>query len=174
VNTFQAIITNGCIPLIPVLAWNIIWVGKLPQALRPKSYNANIPIFLRRGETAFRVLIFALPIFLKTNISTATGRRGLVIFLIGTIIYFSSWLLQIFAPSTSWSKSIVGFSAPAFTPILWLIGLSLMFHSWYFNFSYHYWHYAIPSIVMTTFHGAHALYVYNRKKSPATRISAAS
>jgi hypothetical protein len=172
-NILQTIIANGYIPVIPILVWNIVFVNKMPPAFEPKSYNANIPLPLRVGETFFRIVIFTLPIFLQTNITTNIGKWGLVLFISGTSLYFASWLFLMLAPHSKWSNSIIGFTAPVFTPILWLIGLSWMFHSWYFNFPYHFWHYAIPSIGMIAFHGAHGIYIYNRIKSPATGITAA-
>lgn len=158
----KAILTNGYIPLIPILAWNIIFVSKLPPAYDPQSFNKDIPLFLVIGENLFRTIIFVLPLFFKTNIATAQGKQGLIIYILGTVLYFAAWLLQMYAPNSLLSKSVFGFTAPAYMPIIWLIGISLLADSYYFNFIYSKWHYILPSIVFSIFHVAHTYLVYLR------------
>jgi hypothetical protein len=168
-NSFPTIISNGYVPLIPILAWNIAFVGKLPPALEPKSYNARIPLLFRIGENAGRAIVFSLPLFVRTNILTTSGRYGLALFLFGTVLYFTSWLLVMCAPDSGWSKSVFGFTAPAFSPLFWLLGMSIMFDSYYFDVPYAYWHYALPSLCMIVFHFGHSLFVYKRLQRNDTR-----
>jgi hypothetical protein len=161
-SLIKAILTNGYITLIPIFAWNIIFVSKLPPTYDPKSFNNNIPSFLLIGENLFRTIIFVLPLLFKTNIATTQGKRGLIIYVIGTFLYFTSWLLQMYAPNSLLSKSVFGFAAPAYTPIIWLIGISLLADSYYFNFTYSKWHYILPCIVFSIFHIAHTYLVFLR------------
>jgi hypothetical protein len=161
-NTAVKILTNGYIPIIPILAWNMLFISKLPSAFDPKSFNRSIPFLIIVGENLFRVIIFILPLFFRINISTSIGKTGLTVFIFGTLIYFSSWLLLIFFPDSTLSASILGFTAPAYTPLIWLIGLSLMVDSYYFKFPYSKWHYILPSIMFSFFHIYHTVYVYDR------------
>lgn len=161
-NAIKSLISNGYIPILPILIWNIIFTSKLPPAYEPRAFNSNIPLFLIIGENVFRTIIFILPIFVRFNISSKIGRRGLVIFLIGMLLYFASWILLIYAPNSVWSQSALGFAAPAYTPMIWLIGLSLMFDSYYFKLAYSKWHYIIPSFAFLCFHCTHSLFVYFR------------
>lgn len=161
-SIIKIILANGYIPIIPILAWNIIFTSKLPLAYNPKSFNSNIPLFLLIGENIFRTIIFILPIVFKINITTVQGKQGLFVYLFGSFLYYASWLFLIYSPNSSWSNSVFGFTAPAYTPIIWLIGISLMVDSYYFNITYTKWHFIIPCILFSIFHITHALVVYWR------------
>jgi len=160
-NVIGKFITNGYIPLIPILAWNFIFISKLPLAYQPQSFNHDIPVFILFGENLFRSIIFILPLFFKLSIGESIQRKGLAIFITGVALYFFSWLILIYMPDSRWSNHVIGFSAPAFTPIIWLIGLSLMVEKYYF-FTYSKWHYIIPAICFSFFHIYHSIYVFNR------------
>lgn len=155
-------LSNGYIPIIPILAWNALFVSSLPPAFDPKSFNNGIPSAIMVGENLFRAAVFLLPLFFKLNISTSIGKAGLIVYIGGTSLYFLSWLIQIIAPNSLWSTSLLGFTAPAYTPIVWLVGLSLMADSYYFKATYSKWHLILPSIAFSFFHVYHTIFVYNR------------
>ncbi len=161
-NIVYKILSNGYIPIIPILIWNALLTSRLPSAFDPKSFNIGVPTVILVGEDLFRAIIFLLPLVFKINISTPAGKAGLIIFLSGTLLYFLSWLLLIFFPGFVLSSSILGFTAPAYTPLIWLIGLALMVDSYYFKFPYSKWHYILPSIIFTFFHIYHTVIVYKR------------
>jgi len=161
-NVIKIILTNGYIPIIPILVWNIIFISKLPFAYESKIFNSNIPLFLLIGENIFRSIVFILPLIFKTNIYTTQGKQGLIIYIFGSLVYFLSWLLLIYAPNSLWSNSLFGFTAPAYTPIIWLIGISIMADSYYFNITYSKWHFVLPCIVFSILHITHSLLVYLR------------
>lgn len=157
-NIILKLFSNGYIPIIPIIVWNALLTSRLPSAFDPQSFNSGIPTAILVGENLFRAVVFLLPLVFKINISNSAGKTGLIIFVSGTLLYFLSWLLLIFAPSTS----ILVFAAPAYTPIIWLIGLSLMVDSYYFKFPYSKWHFILPSIAFTFFHVFHAVIVFKR------------
>jgi len=159
---YLRIASNGYLPIIPILVWNILFTSKLPRAYQPELFNTNIPLAIMIGENIFRSIIFILPLFFKLNYSSPIGKKGLIIFCSGVVLYFSSWLMLIYAPNPEWGSNIMGFSAPAYTPIIWLFGLSLMVDSYYFKFAYSKWHFMLPSIVFSMFHITHAVYVYSQ------------
>jgi hypothetical protein len=161
-NVIITILTNGYIPMIPILIWNIIFTSKLPAAYDPKSFNSNIPLFLITLENIFRSIIFVLPLFMKIDISSNIGKKGFYVYIIGSIIYYVSWLMLIYAPNLLWSRSIFGFAAPAYTPIIWLIGISLMANSYYFKITYSKWHFLLPCILFAIFHITHSVFIYMR------------
>ena len=160
-DLFRNLLTNGYIAIFPILGWNILLTSKLPLAYDPKSFNSNIPLTIIIGENIFRSIIFTMPLFFKLNIIRFL-KKGLIIFSFGVALYFSSWLMLIYAPDSGLSNSILGFAAPAYTPIIWLVGLSLMVDSYYFKLAYSKWHFIIPSIAFSIFHVSHTVYVYNR------------
>ena len=161
-DRLRKILTNGYIALLPIFIWNIFLTSKLPPAFNSKSFNSEIPFVIIIGENIFRSIIFLLPLFFRLNISSSFERKGLITFSIGVALYFSSWLMLIYAPDSGWSNSVLGFTAPAYTPIIWLVGLSLLVESYYFKLIYSKWHFILPSVAFTIFHVSHTVYVYNR------------
>ncbi len=161
-NLLRKITSNGYMPLIPIFAWNILFASALPPAYAPASFNKGIPFLILAGENIFRTIIFALPLFFSLNIKTPIGKKGLILYCVGTVLYFASWLALMFAPDSAWSTSILGFAAPAYTPILWLAGIAMMAESYYFKLKYSKWHYLIPAIAFSVFHVTHSVLVYLR------------
>ncbi len=153
---------NGFLPLIPILIWNSIFFSKLPAPYQEPLFSHNIPGIITYGETIFRILIFTLPLLFTISMEIPLQKKGWIIFIIGLTLYCISWLLLIYMPDFSWSKSLVGFTAPAYTPLIWLIGLGLIVDKGYF-FKYSKFHYLLPALFFTFFHVYHAIYVYSRE-----------
>jgi leucyl aminopeptidase len=65
-------------------------------------------------------------------------------------------------PNSGWSNSIIGFTAPAYTPLFWLMGIGLIGNSFYFNLPYRPWYYISTSILFLIFHNFHAFTIYSR------------
>lgn len=160
-NIIKIILTNGYMPLIPILIWNYIFIPKLPLVYQPQSFNHDIPMLITVGENLFRSIIFILPLFFKLSIDESRQRKGFVVFIIGVFLYFISWLTLMYLPNSTWSNNILVFSAPAYTPIVWLVGLSMMVERYYF-FRYSKWHYIVPAILFSIFHIYHSIYVFDR------------
>ena len=155
-------VTNSMLLILPILAWNVIFATKLPVAYLPEIFQKDIPPFISVGENIFRLLIFIAPILMPLRIETQTQKLGLWLYLAGTAIYFISWLAQIYFPQSSWSLSAFGFLAPAYTPLIWLIGIGLIGNTLYFTSLYRSWMYIVTSILFIAFHISHALTVYVR------------
>jgi len=162
IELLQKILSNGYIAIFPILVWNILLTSKLPSAYAPSLFNSGIPFTIIIGENLFRSVIFLLPLFFRLNIASSLEKKGLIIYSFGVTLYFLSWLMLIFAPNSGWSNSVMGFTAPAYTPIIWLVGLSLMVDSYYFKLAYKKWHFILPSIAFSIFHALHSVYVYSR------------
>lgn len=161
-NLLRNIISNGFIPVIPILIWNLLFTSKLPPALGSESFNRGVPFFILLGENIFRSIFFLFILFIKLESKTASGRMGVRIYSIGIFLYFLSWLLLMYFPNSSWSNSIIGFSAPAVTPFVWMLGISLMAESFYFKLPFLKWYLIIPSLLFILFHTAHTVLVYQR------------
>jgi hypothetical protein len=165
-NILKIIFTNGYILILPILVWNLIFTSKLPLAYAPRSFNSNIPSFLLIGENIFRTIIFIFPFLFKININltlTLTqGKQGLIVYLFGSLLYYASWLLLIYSPNSLWSKSLFGFAAPAYTPIIWFVGIALMVDSYYFKITYNKWHFILLCIIFSIFHVTHSVLAYLR------------
>ncbi len=161
-NTVKKIISNGYILLIPILIWNLSFTSKLPPAYDLKNFNSNIPILILIGENLFRSIIFILPLFIKLSIGNKAEKFGFIVYIFGSLCYYISWVILIYAPNSLWSNGFYGFAAPSYTPIIWLIGMSLMANSYYFKVKYMKWHFIIPSVAFSIFHITHTLIVYLR------------
>jgi hypothetical protein len=96
------------------------------------------------------------------RITTGTQTLGMGLYLAGTLLYFLSWLALISFPHSAWSTSAAGFLAPAYTPLIWLIGIGLIGSSLYFTAPYHPWMYLALSAIFIAFHLTHTLTIYLR------------
>lgn len=148
--------------LVPVLVWNAALSSRLPSAFTPEVFLRDIPAFLTAAENVLRIAVFALPFFAPFEWATRLQKVGLVVFGIGLAIYFASWLPLIAAPASRWSTSAVGFLAPAYTPLVWLLGLGLLMQRLYWSSPYRRWHYVALSCAFLGVHISHVAIVFAR------------
>jgi hypothetical protein len=57
---------------------------------------------------------------------------------------------------------MLGFMAPAYTPLLWLSGIGLIGNAFYFNLPYRRCLFIFTSLVFLSFHNFHTLTIYFR------------
>ncbi len=144
------------------MIWNIVWTSKLPKAFQSEVFWKDIPAFLTYGEKISRIAVFTLTLLMPLSIKTDLQRKGLFFYLSGTILYFASWLILIYFPDSGWSNSMLGFMAPAYTPLLWLTGIGLIGNAFYFNLPYRRLLFIFTSLLFLTFHNFHTLTIYFR------------
>ena len=156
---------NCLLLLLPIMAWNIVFASKLPRLYAPEVFEKNIPAFITYGENIFRLVVFILPLLMPIRIQTPLQKFGLTLYIAGSVIYFLSWLAQMYFSQSAWSLSLFGALAPAYTPILWLAGIGLIGSSLYFASPYRSWMYLTLSILFVAFHLSHTLIVYQRSLS---------
>lgn len=156
----QRYVVSCGVLLLPILAWNIALIDRLPPAIStPERWDAIAPP-LALAENFLRVLVFALPFFMPLNLATRPQKWGLAVFVVGTMVYFASWVPLIVAPQSAWATSGMGFLAPAYTPALWLLGLALLGRQLVWRCGYRPWMYAALSAVFLAAHLTHAAIVY--------------
>lgn len=153
---------NGMLLLVPIMAWNLILTNKLPRAYSSEVFEKDIPTFIVNGENISRLIIFIFPLLMPLRLETQGQKFGWWLYSTGTIIYFLAWLVQIYFPQSAWSLSACGFLAPAYTPLIWLIGIGLIGSTLYFSSPYRSWMYIIAAILFIGFHFSHATMVYLR------------
>jgi hypothetical protein len=156
---------NCLLLLLPIMAWNIAFASELPRLYTPEIFEKNIPAFITGGENFLRLILFILPLLMPIRIETPMQKLGLGLYIAGTIIYFLSWLLQMYFPQSAWSLSLFGALAPAYTPLLWLTGIGLLGSSLYFASPYRSWMYIMLSILFVAFHLSHTFIAYQRNLS---------
>ncbi|NLK56390.1 MAG: hypothetical protein GX292_02415 [Bacteroidales bacterium] len=162
IETIKKYLLNCFLLTLPIMIWNIVLTNKLPQEYQPDIFWKDIPAWLKYAENISRTLIFILAFLMPLRISTLTQKRGFILYVVGTIVYFVSWLILIYLPDSSWSSNIFGFMAPAYTPLLWLIGIGLIGNSFYFNLPYKRWFFILTVIIFLIFHNFHAMTIYFR------------
>lgn len=153
---------NCFLLMLPIMIWNIALTNKLPQEFQPDIFWNEIPSWLKYAENISRILIFILTILMPLRISESIQKRGLLLYIGGTLLYFVSWLLLIYLPDSTWSNSFIGFMAPAYTPLLWLIGIGLIGDSFYFKLPYRCWFFILTALLFLVFHNWHTLTIYFR------------
>ena len=163
-NMFKVIISNAYILIIPILVWNVLLASKLPAAFGPENFDRGIPQLILSGEKIFRVLVFIFPLFIKLSLKNKYSKLGFILYLAGILLYFLSWIMLIYTPDSTWSMSAVGFTAPAYLPLIWLIGISILADSYYFPIEYKNWHYQSITLIFSLFHISHTLLVYLKLK----------
>lgn len=151
---------NCFLLLTPILVWNMILAPKLPAAFQGDVFDKNIPSAIVIGENLFRSLVMFLPLLMPINLGTPSQKLGMVVFVAGMLLYFLSWLLLIVFPQTAWSLSLFGFLAPAYTPLIWLIGIGMIGKRLFIEIPYHPWMYVVLSIIFVGFHITHTVIVY--------------
>lgn len=155
--------TKSCgLLLIPAFAWNLALANQLPPAFSRAIFWNDIPPSLAAIENGSRAVILTLPFLMPFDTASPAQMRGLVLFTIGTLIYFASWLALIWLPKSAWSASAAGFLAPAYTPALWLFGLALVGRHLFWGRFYRWWFYLPVAAVFLGAHVLHASIIHGR------------
>lgn len=154
---------ENCIWLIvPIMLFNAAFVRRLPKAYQAGVFDHDIPGWIRIAENIVWTIVFALPLFMPLKIGTFSQRTGFVLYLTGTVLYCVSWALQIWHPRNRWCRSGWGFMAPAYTPLMWLVGIGLIGDTLFLPVGYSPWVYIALVTAFLVFHNMHAWIVYKR------------
>ena len=146
--------------MVPVMVWDGLLTGSLPSAYGdPADFQAANPE-LALGETVSRWLVVLLPILMPIRLTTRRQRRGFALWVVGTAAYFASWVVVIAWPQSAWSLSAIGFLAPAYLALPWLVGIGMMSDRLYVPSPYRWWQYVVLSAVFVVFHVAHFVTVW--------------
>ncbi len=163
-NMIKTIISNGFVLLIPIFIWNAVVTKKLPESFDADIMDAGMPKLILIAENLLRMIVFLSPILFKIDISTKMGSIGFALYIVGLLIYFASWLAVILIPETMWSKSVFGYAAPAYTTIVWFVGICFMIKSYYLNIPYAAWHYLTASTLFVGVHTLHSVLAFAKIK----------
>lgn len=117
--------------ILPLLAWNLVLGSRITD---PRvTSDAHSPQWLLMAENVARIPVFALPLLLSLQWGESWSIAGLIVYLIGTLIYFASWLPLLQAPDSVKPVGVVALFAPRLTPFLSFLGIALIGHSWLYG-----------------------------------------
>ncbi|MGJ1266714.1 hypothetical protein ACR78F_10490 [Sphingobacterium spiritivorum] len=157
-------VLNCFILILPILVWNILLTDKLPANYQPIVFSRGIPISLTYIENISRILLFVIAFLMPLSFHTMKQRVGLYVYLFGVLLYFASWIVLIFFPASGWSNSAIGYSAPAYTPAVWITGIALIGDLFSFSLPFRGWIFICVSIVFLVAHISHTVLVYYQIK----------
>jgi len=154
-NIIIKYINNCFLFFIPILLFNILFFKKLPP-----HYLKNIshPIIIM--ETITRIIVIVFSMIMVMNIQNKMEKIGIIIYVIGIIIYFTSYFIEIYAANSLFGRNIIFILAPYWTSIIWLIGIGLVGNILFINIPYHFTVYLILSVIFTTIHTIHGYLCY--------------
>ena len=161
-SSFSNYLFNCFWLIIPPLFISFCLLKYLPEAFQTKTFWSNIPLPVKTLENIFRIIVIALPVFFPLIIKNKRQRVGLAVYFTGVVLYLFSYLALIYFPESYWGTSVIGFSAPATTPLIWFTGIGLVMGKPFFNIKYNKWIYIILVIVFCVFHFIHTIIIYHR------------
>ncbi|PKV50665.1 hypothetical protein ATE84_2731 [Aquimarina sp. MAR_2010_214] len=153
---------NCFLLLIPIFLWNIIFVDALPKSYSPEIFWKDIPKTLNYSENILRIIVLTIPAIMIFSLKTRVQKIGFVIYLIGIILYFLSWICMIAYPLSNWSQSMIGFVSPACTTIIWFVGIGLIGNKTFFRILNLSVIYILIALIFVGLHSLHAYIVYQR------------
>jgi hypothetical protein len=115
----------------------------LPEPFQANFFWDNIPPAIKFFENVLRIAVMMLTVLFPLALKTNEQRKGLSIYSVGLVLYLLSYILLIYLPESAWSKSLIGFTAPATTPLIWFVGIGLIMDKPFFNIKYNKWIYMI-------------------------------
>jgi len=118
------VLTNIYWYLIPILLFNVFFAPKLTTVGYLVTPN-DIGI-LKYVELVLRISIWALPLLIFVDYNNPKFKFYLIYFILGVLLYFASWLLIIYFPTSPVTLSWWIQLGPAYLPVIWLISLALM------------------------------------------------
>lgn len=155
------LLKNGFILIVPIFLWNVLLYKFLPERYYQEANGNTFIQMLEIIEHFLRAVIFVTPLLMIIEVKNDAQRKGVMIYLIGIIVYFLSWLMQITFPLSNWSQSCLGYLAPSYTPIIWLIGIGMIGSENIFEVSWLRSIYILLSICFTVVHTFYTYLIFN-------------
>jgi len=126
-NKYKLIVSNSFLWLVPPLIWNIAWGTNNSAQLG--FFDGEAPQSLLVTENIFRVSAMMYPLLLPIKSQNKKFKQGLITYLVGSAVYYASWTYLMNNPDSQLSQTTMMRFAPAYTPLIWLTGISLMSNS---------------------------------------------
>ena len=158
----RILLRNGAWLIVPPLVISFGLWNALPVAYSPAIFWKDIPDWLGLLENIFRTMVFALPGILYFGKKEVGQTLGWYLYYGGLVAYLASYCLQLWLPASSWSQSLIGFTAPAWSTLFWLTGIGLVCKRTWLPLKWHRAFYLAGVFLFLSFHIAHTSLVYFR------------
>ena len=152
---------NCFLLLMPIYIWNLIFMDSLPNYYSNATWD-DIPLGIAYSENILKAIVFILPFIMMFSLKSKTQKIGFGLYIVGIIVYFLSWTAQIYFPESSWSKSLLGVMAPAYTTIIWFVGIGLIGKNSFLKVPYMSAIYIILSVCFVIIHSIHPYIVFQK------------
>lgn len=119
---------TGILLMVPAMAITFAAWPYLPDGYQ--TFDQGVPAWLVLVEGALRIAVLVLAALSRVGRRGEVPAAGWLIYAVGLLLYLGSYLAQILLPETGWSRSAVGFAAPAWTTAFWLLGIGLVTRPW--------------------------------------------
>jgi hypothetical protein len=129
---------------------NILCTEYLPEYYLKSISHIIIPI-----EMVVRIILVALSTVMMIDIKDRIGKTGFIIYLVGLVIYFTSYFILINYSDTVVGKNIIVQLSGYWTAMIWLIGIGLTGKKLFVKIPYHYTLYIILSVLFGMIHTCH-------------------
>lgn len=157
---------NGGLLLVPVLTITFGLWSQLPEVFGDAAFDVGVPTWLLGLENLLRMAVFALPLLLVFSASDTLDRLGWVLYVAGVALYLASYLAQIHAPESAWSRSALGFTALAWTTAPWLAGIGLVCGDSWLPVSWNRLIYLLCATAFIVVHTSHAWMAWSGGRPP--------
>ena len=154
------LLRNGALLIIPPMIITFGLWSALPAAYSPEIFWKDIPNWLGLFENTFRILVFSLPGILYFGKREKGQSLGWFLYIGGLAVYLASYLIQIVYPDSAWSQSVIGFTAPAWSTLLWFAGIGLVCMRSWLPIPWHRAIYLLIASIFLIFHIGHTGLVY--------------
>ena len=146
--------------LVPILVLDLALVGRLPPPLAPGSPGPDIPGWVSVSETVLRGVVFGAPLLMPLSLRAPRTRPALAVYAVALTAYIAAWVAVVWAPTSAWSTSAVGFTALAWTSILLFTGIGLRSKLRFFP-GYRPWMYLGAAALFTAVHTLHMAIIWD-------------
>jgi hypothetical protein len=132
---------NGFVLIVPLLVWNAVMWPRLPAGA---GGGQAVPLLLDVAEQGLRLIVVAMPLWLRLEYSGRRGVVGLLLYGIGLVVYALTWIPWFLDPE---QVSLLLLLGPAVTPLMVLAGIAVLARSPA---------YGIVAAAFTLIHAVHA------------------
>ncbi|CAG0937366.1 hypothetical protein TFLX_06292 [Thermoflexales bacterium] len=158
----RLLLRNGALLILPPMVITFGLWAALPPRYSFAQFWKDIPSWLGFLENLFRILVFGIPVLLYFGRGDKTQSLGWYFYSGGLIVYLASYLMQIVFPYSDWSMSVIGFSAPAWSTLVWLIGIGFVCSRSWLPLRWSRLIYLCCTVLFLIFHTGHTLLIYSR------------